>query len=37
MRITTLRQKNPGDTELGVVHAGVEGVNEKSYGERCTN
>ena len=33
MRISTLQQKSPGETELGVVYASVEGVNEKSYDE----
>ena len=33
MRISTLQHKNPGDEELGVVYASVEGVNDKSYDE----
>ncbi len=33
MRVSTLQQKNPADTELGVVYASVEGVNDKSYDE----
>jgi len=33
MRISTLQHKNPGDVELGVVYASVEGVNDKSYDE----
>lgn len=34
MRITTLNTLTPGDHELGVVYASVEGVNEHSY-EEC--
>jgi len=34
MRISTLQQLAGGETELGVVYASVEGVNEKSY-EEC--
>jgi uncharacterized protein YbjQ (UPF0145 family) len=33
MRISTLNTLAPGDVELGVVYASVEGVNEKSYDE----
>jgi uncharacterized protein YbjQ (UPF0145 family) len=33
MRVSTLNTLNPGDVELGVVYASVEGVNEKSYDE----
>jgi len=33
MRVSTLQHRNPGDAELGVVYASVEGVNEKSYDE----
>jgi uncharacterized protein YbjQ (UPF0145 family) len=33
MRISTLAQLSPGDEELGVVYASVEGVNESSYDE----
>lgn len=33
MRITTLAAKADGETELGVVYASVEGVNENSYDE----
>ncbi|MEJ1970224.1 MAG: hypothetical protein WDN03_16580 [Rhizomicrobium sp.] len=33
MRVSTLQHKDPGETELGVVYASVEGVNEKSYDE----
>lgn len=33
MRISTLPHKAPGEIELGVVYASVEGVNEKSYDE----
>ena len=34
MRVSTLSERTPGDVELGVVYASVEGVNEKSY-EEC--
>jgi uncharacterized protein YbjQ (UPF0145 family) len=34
MRISTLQNLAGGETELGVVYASVEGVNEKSY-EEC--
>ncbi len=34
MRISTLQQLAGSETELGVVYASVEGVNEKSY-EEC--
>ena len=33
MRISTLPTKEPGETELGVFYASVEGVNAKSYDE----
>jgi len=33
MRISTLPAPAPGETELGVVYASVEGVNEESFGE----
>jgi uncharacterized protein YbjQ (UPF0145 family) len=33
MRVSTLNSLGPGDVELGVVYASVEGVNEKSYDE----
>ena len=33
MRISSLNTLAPGDVELGVVYASVEGVNEKSYDE----
>jgi uncharacterized protein YbjQ (UPF0145 family) len=33
MRISTLSHLAPGEAELGVVYASVEGVNEKSYDE----
>lgn len=33
MRVSTLNTLAPGDVELGVVYASVEGVNEKSYDE----
>ena len=33
MRVSTLNTLSPGDVELGVVYASVEGVNEKSYDE----
>jgi uncharacterized protein YbjQ (UPF0145 family) len=33
MRVSTLNTLGPGDVELGVVYASVEGVNEKSYDE----
>ena len=33
MRVSTLAAKGPDETELGVVYASVEGVNEKSYAE----
>ena len=33
MRISTLTTLAPGDVELGVVYASVEGVNETSYDE----
>ncbi len=34
MRISTLSHLGAGETELGVVYASVEGVNENSY-EEC--
>jgi uncharacterized protein YbjQ (UPF0145 family) len=34
MRVSTLSHLAPGEVELGVVYASVEGVNEKSY-EEC--
>ena len=34
MRISSLNSLAPGDVELGVVYASVEGVNEHSY-EEC--
>ncbi len=34
MRISTLTQLQDGETDLGVVYASVEGVNENSY-EEC--
>ena len=34
MRISSLNTLAPGDVELGVVYASVEGVNEHSY-EEC--
>ncbi len=34
MRISTLSERAPGDVELGVIYASVEGVNDKSY-EEC--
>ncbi len=34
MRISTLPQLGAGESELGVVYASVEGVNEHSY-EEC--
>ncbi len=33
MRVSTLNTLAPGDAELGVVYASVEGVNENSYQE----
>ena len=33
MRVSTLQTLAPGDVELGVVYASVEGVNENSYQE----
>ncbi|HXC54862.1 MAG TPA: hypothetical protein VNU97_06180 [Rhizomicrobium sp.] len=33
MRISTLAHKADGETELGVVYASVEGVNDSSYDE----
>ena len=33
MRVSTLNTLSPGDVELGVVYASVEGVNENSYDE----
>jgi uncharacterized protein YbjQ (UPF0145 family) len=33
MRVTTLNTLAPGDVELGVVYASVDGVNEASYDE----
>jgi uncharacterized protein YbjQ (UPF0145 family) len=33
MRISTLGERTTGDTELGVVYASVEGVNETSFHE----
>ena len=33
MRVSTLNTVAPGDVELGVVYASVEGVNENSYDE----
>jgi len=33
MRVSTLNTLSPGDVELGVVYASVEGVNETSYDE----
>ncbi len=33
MRISTLAQLGAGESELGVVYASVEGVNEGSYAE----
>ncbi len=33
MRVSTLPRLDAGETELGVVYASVEGVNEKSYDE----
>jgi uncharacterized protein YbjQ (UPF0145 family) len=33
MRVSTLNTLAPGDVELGVVYASVEGVNEQSYDE----
>ncbi|MHB8465394.1 MAG: heavy metal-binding domain-containing protein [Acidimicrobiales bacterium] len=33
MRISTLMHLRPGDEELDVVYASVEGVNEKSFDE----
>jgi uncharacterized protein YbjQ (UPF0145 family) len=33
MRVSTLNSLSPGDVELGVVYASVEGVNETSYDE----
>jgi uncharacterized protein YbjQ (UPF0145 family) len=34
MRISTLSHKAPNESELGVVYASVEGVNENSF-EEC--
>jgi uncharacterized protein YbjQ (UPF0145 family) len=34
MRVTTLGELGPADTDLGVVYASVEGVNETSF-EEC--
>ena len=33
MRVSSLSHLAPGDVELGVVYASVEGVNENSYQE----
>lgn len=33
MRVSTLSDRAPGDVELGVVYASVEGVNEHSFQE----
>ncbi len=33
MRVSTLKTLAPGDVELGVVYASVEGVNDHSYDE----
>ena len=33
MRVSTLSDRTPGDVELGVVYASVEGVNENSFQE----
>jgi hypothetical protein len=33
MRVSTLSDRSPGETELGVVYASVEGVNENSFNE----
>jgi uncharacterized protein YbjQ (UPF0145 family) len=33
MRVSTLSDRAPGDVELGVVYASVEGVNENSFQE----
>ncbi len=33
MRISTLSHRAPGEIELGVLYASVEGVNENSYNE----
>lgn len=33
MRVSSLNSLAPGDVELGVVYASVEGVNEHSYDE----
>lgn len=33
MRVSTLPDKAPGETEVGVVYASVEGVNDNSYDE----
>jgi uncharacterized protein YbjQ (UPF0145 family) len=33
MRVSTLSDKAPGDLELGVLYASVEGVNANSYHE----
>ena len=33
MRVSTLSNRAPGDVELGVLYASVEGVNETSYHE----
>jgi len=34
MRVSSLQTLGPGDVELGVVYASVEGVNENSF-EEC--
>ena len=34
MRVSTLSDRAPGDVELGVIYASVEGVNDDSY-EEC--
>ena len=36
MRISTLTTRKPSETELGIVYASVEGVNEASY-EECAH
>jgi uncharacterized protein YbjQ (UPF0145 family) len=36
MRVSTLQTLEPGDVELGVVYASVEGVNETSF-EECSH
>jgi uncharacterized protein YbjQ (UPF0145 family) len=33
MRVSTLTVTEPGETEVGVVYASVEGVNEQSFDE----